>query len=369
MTENKSLKWFALIQRELQEYRVSIVWTPIVIAAVLALIMLGSILLANRISALGEAIVEVISHEEITNGMKISIHVEGDEVEILKEQELSGAPTTASVPETHRVQADTSPVEEDDWNFSKDWTFEPKKRDTKKPSVSAAAQDSSDSFNPLLNMLHSLMLMVLVFVSANYLLGCLYNDRKDRSILFFKSMPVSERQEVLVRFSVAVFVAPVIFIGVSLLVQLIGVLMAMLLVWRMEMDPFTTVLANIQFGSLLLNQVGGWLLTALWIAPVYAWLMLASAWAKRSPFMMAVAPVIGAILLERIFVGSDYVSTAITHHVPHFTAGAEGASAVGYYIEGIDLLGQDYIGLVLGLVFTALALAAAVYLRRYRFEI
>jgi hypothetical protein len=339
-----------LVRRELQEYRNSLVWTPVAIAASLALVMLLSVLLANRISAMGDAVLEVIMQDHAAHGLNISIHIDDDSTEITR---------------NYRVERQEN-VNEKDWDFSRDWTFKPEMRD--KPAGGAGAagggQDEA-TLNPVLSLLHNFMLMVLFLVSANYLLGCLYNDRRDRSILFWKSLPVSEWQEVLSKFAVVVLVVPAVFVAVSLLSQVASSLLAMLMVWRMDKDPYELVLGNIEFGSLVFNQVSGWVLTALWIAPVYAWLMLASAAARRSPFMFAIAPVIGLAIIERILLGTEFISGAVAGHLPH----ANEASTVGFYSYGPDWLSQDLVSIGAGLVFTALALWAAVYLRRTRFEI
>jgi len=95
-------------------------------------------------------------------------------------------------------------------------------------------------------------------------------------------------------------------------------------------------------------------------------LLLASAAAKRSPFMLAFAPVIGLVLVERIFLGSEYIALAIFRHLPHFVDGGE---SVAFYLYGPDWSAINYPSLIGGLVFAAAALWGAVYLRRYRFEI
>jgi hypothetical protein len=342
----QSHRVFTLVQRELQEYKNSLFWTPVAIALSLAVIMLLSVLLANRVSVMGDAIMQVIVHEESASGMNITIHID-DKDEVSYE---------------YRVEQQEGPVDEDDWDFSREWHFKPK-----------AGTDSNeqtgkkvDSLNPMLNMLHSFMVMILVLVSVNYLLGSLYNDRKDRSILFWKSMPVSEWEEVLSKLAVALVVAPAIFIAVSIVTQLACVVLAMLVVWRMDMDAFQLVLGNIDFVPLFLNQIGGWVLTALWVAPAYAWLLLASAAARRSPFMLAIAPVVGLMLIEGVFLGTEYVVSAVLNHLPHYT---DGGSAVGFYFYGPDWSSLNFTGILLGLLFAAVAIAVAVYLRRYRFEI
>jgi ABC-2 type transport system permease protein len=345
MSALKSLRYYTLVQRELQEYRVSLIVTPLVIALVLSLLMLGSVLVAKRITAMGDVFLEMVMMEEFDIEPVITIDFDED-------------PAPGEVV----IAPDVEAVDENEWDFGREWRFKPTQRE---PSSEFESTELG-SLNPLLNVIHSFMLLVLILVTVNYLLACLYSDRKDRSILFWKSMPVSEWEEVLARLAIALVVAPAVFIAVSLLLQTVFILLAMLMVWRMEMDPYATILGNLNLGDLLLQQIGGWVLTALWVAPVYGWLMLASAWARRSPFMVAVAPVLGLMLLEGILLGTDRVLNAVSNHVPHYVGGH---SAGGFYLDGRFWAGLDYISLLSGLVFAALTIAGAVYLRRYRFDV
>jgi hypothetical protein len=348
MPDSTPQGFFTLVQRELQEYRNSLVMTPVVIALVLCTMMLISVLLANRISAMGDAVMEVIMKDEAFTGVNVTIHIDDD---------------TPGTNRDIRILPDDS-TDDDDWDFSRDWRFQPEPRPDGEPGQKAES-GRDDGLNPVLHMLHNFMLMILLLVSANYLLGCLYNDRRDRSILFWKSMPVSEVREVLSKFFVALLVAPAIFIGVSLLAQVASSLLAMLLVWRMDKDPFELVLGNIEFGRLVFNQLSGWLLTALWLAPVYAWLMLASAAARRSPFLLAIGPAIALALAEGLLLGTEHLGTAITRHFPH----ADESGAVGFYVGAPDWLSQDLVSIGAGLLSAAVALWIAAYLRRTRFEL
>ncbi|MFT6957100.1 MAG: ABC-2 type transport system permease protein [Halieaceae bacterium] len=347
MHDSPSSRIFSLVRRELQEYKTSLVWTPIIIAVTLTLIMLASVLLANRISVMGDTLLKVVLQEQSTKGMNIRIHIDSDDEE------------SQSIQYTIEQELEV-PVDED-WDFDREWAFTP----DSKSKLDSGLDDGVKNLNPLLTVVHLISLMVLVFVTANYLLGALFSDRKDRSILFWRSMPVSEWEEVLTKLGVALIVAPFIFITISLLTQLMVVAMSMLLVWRMEMDPFQLVLGNIEFGTLFVDQVGGWILTALLIAPAYAWLLLASAAAKRSPFMLTVAPLLGVVLLEPIFLGSEYIANAASRHIPHISE----VGAVGFYWDGPNWAMIDYASVVAGLIFCAAVLWLTVYLRKYRWEI
>ncbi|MEH6568576.1 MAG: hypothetical protein V7709_05845, partial [Halioglobus sp.] len=301
MSDSRSVRMFTLARREMQECRNSLLWAPLGIAVALVVIMLLSVLLANRVSLVGDTLLQVLLHEESANGMNINIQID----------ETDGQRSSS-----YTIKKGDSGAPSEDWDFSKDWEFEPKTGPELQVEIQEELDSKIENLNPVLNMVHNFFLLVLFMVSIHYLLATLYNDRKDQSILFWRSMPVSEWEEVLSKFAIAMIVAPAIFIAVSLLIQVAYILMAMLWVWRSDMDPFSLVLGNIEFLPLVFNQIAGWLLTALWLAPIYAWLLLASAAAKRSPFFFAVAPAIALVLVERIFVGSKFVATAIGHHMP-----------------------------------------------------
>lgn len=350
MDKDGSSRMYALVKKELLEYRNSLVLTPVVIAVLVTVVMLMSVLLADRISVMGEVMIDVLKEQAANGEMSIRIQIDGD----------SGNDVTYQ----YEIHEQTEPVADEDWNFSREWNFNP--RSTPDPVAKPSAGAPQASLNPVFNLVHNFMLLVLVGVTINYLLGSLFNDRKDRSILFWKSMPVSEWEEVGARLLVALAVAPAIYLAVSIVTQLVSVVLSMLLVYRMDMDPFELILGKVDFAGLLVNQVGGWVVAALWLAPVYAWLLLASAGARRSPFMLAVAPVVGLVLLEELFIGTRYISAAVGSHLPHYVSGG---SAVGFSFEGLEWFPVDMSGLGLGLLFAAGALWFTVWLRRYRFEL
>jgi len=361
MPANNDQTWFALIQREVQEYRLSFVWTPVLLAILLSIFMFFSVIAAQRTSAVGDAILAVFTSEERAGGMLIVIPGDADDDETDDQLPLEQEPV-------YSVESEDDAADDQDWDFSQQRPEESATRRASPPS-----KDSNDitdfeltNLNPIFNAMHGVFLAVLTLVSMAYLLGTLYNDRKDRSILFYKSMPVSDWQDVLAKFAVALVIAPVIFILMSLLTQLIMMLLSMWLVAQMDLDPMTTIVGNLELASLVFGQISGWLLTVLWIAPAYAWLMLASAAAKRSPFMLAVTPLVALVAIEQIFFGSSFVVTAIENHVPHYDAGG---TVIGFYLFGPNWSAVMSTSLVAGLIFAAAVLSAAVYLRKYRFDL
>ena len=341
---------YTLVKRELQEYRISLLITPLVIAATLIVVMLASILLADRISFMGEMMINSIVESRGSGDMRITIQIDEEGTDISQQ---------------YRIREQADPLPEEEWDFSREWDFDPGTTpDTAKPENDGEREEGS--LNTIFNMLHSFMVLVLVAVTANYLLGCLFNDRKDRSILFWKSMPTSDWQQVGAKLLVALVAAPAIYIAVSLIMQLVTTSLAMVLVWRLDGDPAETVLANIEVLPLLVNPLASWTIAALWIAPLYAWLMLASAGAKRSPFMLAVAPVLALVVLEQMLMGSEFFATAVSAHLPHYVDSSE---AVTFYFSGSEWTHIDVVKIAGGLLFAGAAIWATVWLRRYRFEL
>jgi hypothetical protein len=347
MNQGMKLKVFTLLQREVQEYRNSFLLTPLTIGGLLILLMLASVLFANRIAFMSDAVMEMLADEHERGGVNITITIDDDK----QNQEY------VIVDETVDEELDS-----EDWNFSREWTFNPEGKEKGLDEV----HEHVDSLNPVLNVLHGLFLAVMLLISIHYLLASLHSDRRDRSVLFWKSMPVSEWQEIGTKMATVSLVIPGIYIAISIITQLAYVLLAMLLVWRMDMNAGETVLENINFVSLFLGQLGGALVWMLWTAPFYAWLLLSSAAARRSPLMVALAVPIALVFVTRVFLKTDFFTSAIGNHIPHIVEGDAGS--MGFYMYGPNWLTLDYLGMLLGLVVAGIMLAAAVWFRKHRFE-
>ncbi|MEP5766460.1 MAG: hypothetical protein ABJ308_17800 [Halieaceae bacterium] len=366
MELSKTVKIHTLLQRELQEYRNSLLITPLTIGGLLLLLMLGSVLFAGRLAIMGDGVMHMLMSEDSGSGVNISINIDDDSDTEIVRQELLVSPEGGLLEPAQELIIIEEPDAGDaeDWNFSGEWSFSPPHRQTRTNS----SEEEEETLNPVLNGVHMLFLFIMFIVSINFLLGTLYQDRKDRSILFWKSMPVSEWEEVLSKLAIASLVVPLVFLAVSIVTQLISVLLAMLLVWRMDGHSTEVVLGNIQFVPLILNQLGGMVVWILWTLPVYAWLLLASAAAKRSPFMLGFAIPLGLVFIETVFIGSSYVLSAIGSHIPRMINGDDTLS-MGFYAYGPVWSSLDYVGMLLGVGFAALVIAGAVWLRRHRFEL
>jgi len=139
---------------------------------------------------------------------------------------------------------------------------------------------------------------VLGFVVFFFCLGALYDERKDRSVLFWKSLPVSDTATVLSKIAIALIVAPVItFVVATVMSELCGLLICLsaevegLHVFGQVYGNASLYLAPFQVAAILPVYV-------LWALPAVGWLLMVSAWARTKPFLWAVgAPLLAGLLL------------------------------------------------------------------------
>ena len=140
---------------------------------------------------------------------------------------------------------------------------------------------------------------VLAFVVFFYALGSLYDDRRDRSILFWKSLPVSDAQTVLSKAAWALVLAPLWAIGVGLL---IGVALWVISALTITVNGLPA--AHAVFTQSHPMRIIGGVLASLpvymvWALPTVGWLMFCSAWARSKPFLWAVLiPVLACVVIS-----------------------------------------------------------------------
>jgi ABC-2 type transport system permease protein len=139
---------------------------------------------------------------------------------------------------------------------------------------------------------------ILGFVVFFFFLGSLFDERKDRSVLFWKSLPISDTATVLSKIAIALIVAPLITLIVATLGSILMLLLMCITAEIEGLHVFGQVLSN---PSLYLApfQVAAILpVYILWALPTVGWLMMVSAWARTKPFLWAVGvPVLTGVLL------------------------------------------------------------------------
>jgi ABC-2 type transport system permease protein len=144
--------------------------------------------------------------------------------------------------------------------------------------------------------------VVLAFVVFFYLLGALYDDRKDRSILFWKSLPASDTLTVLSKLLVAMVLAPLIFWVVFILTQVVMGIIASVMVISVGENPWTLFLSVVNPLEAWFMLLVSYLAASIWFLPIYGWLLLVSSFAPRIPLLFAVLPPVVFAILQ-IWIG------------------------------------------------------------------
>ncbi len=220
-----------------------------------------------------------------------------------------------------------------------------------------------------------MMLMFTVFlVGVFYCLDALHGERRDRSILFWKSLPVSDLTTVLSKATVPLVILPLLAFAITICVQLIMLLMTSVVLIFHGVSPATTWTHFSVFQNWIV-LLYGLVALALWHAPIYGWLLLVSGWARRATFLWAVLPWLAIFIVEKIAFNPAHFAAMIGRRL---TGSFENAFVVvkqphGAVVPVVDRLTQlDPVkflsspGLWIGLAFAAAFLTAAVRQRRYR---
>jgi ABC-2 type transport system permease protein len=134
----------------------------------------------------------------------------------------------------------------------------------------------------------ALITVVLGFVVFFYCLGSLYDDRRDRSVLFWKSLPISDTSTVLSKVLSATVLAPVIAVGVGIVAGMLQLLIVAVVLSFHGINVWQLLVLAHPF-RVMANLIGYLPLYLLWALPSVGWLMLCSAWARSKPFLWAVA--------------------------------------------------------------------------------
>lgn len=225
--------------------------------------------------------------------------------------------------------------------------------------------------------------LIAGIVLSFYALDCLYADRRDRSVLFWKSLPVSDAATVLAKFGVVMLVVP---LGAYVLAVATDLVVRGILTLRtgaglmVEQFPLWDTRAWLQTQALLALLLAA---TLLWYAPLAAWLLVISAWARRNVVMWALLPPLVIALVERLALHTSRFWDFITDRMePAFPvmAGVEAqvrASIVTIHREQVVSLPRLFEQIdvtsvflnwqmLLGLVTAAVLLFVAIRLRRWR---
>ena len=214
----------------------------------------------------------------------------------------------------------------------------------------------------------ALIMATTFFIALYYCLDALHGERRDRSILFWKSLPVSDLTTVLSKASIPLVIIPVLSFVITVVVLFVMLLFnsAVLLGSGVSVAPLWTELSLFQMLLLLLYHLV--MIHVLWYAPIYAWLLMVSGWARRAALLWAVLPLLAIAFVEKIAFNTTHFAAMLKDRA---TGGAAAIPMPGMlpmdqmtHITPGHFLSSP--GLWIGLALAGLFLATAVRVRRYR---
>ena len=220
-----------------------------------------------------------------------------------------------------------------------------------------------------------LLMGTFLIVAIIYCLDALYGERRDRSILFWKSLPVSDVTTVLAKASIPIVVFPLVTFAITVVTQWIMLLLStvVLLGSGVSVTALWDHVPLFQMSLRLLDHLVGF--HGLWYAPFYCWLLLVSAWARRAPFLWATLPPFAIGIVEKIAFNTSYFAGMLQYR---FTGDSETASFGARSMPVANSMPMESLtrvlpvhflftpGMWIGLAVAAGFLAAAIRLRRYR---
>ena len=215
-----------------------------------------------------------------------------------------------------------------------------------------------------------LMLVTAFVIGAFYSLEALSSEGRDRSILFWKSLPVSDRTAVLAKACIPLLVLPLLTFAAIVAMHLALLLLstAALLVQGDSVAPLWREVQPLRLWTTLLYALAA---MALWLAPIHGFLLLVSGWARKTAALWAVLPLLALGVLEKLTMDTTHVAAAVTYRL------------IGWYGEAFAVRAPEHVpfsplaslapgrflvtpGLWLGLALAAAFVFAAVRLRRHR---
>lgn len=214
-----------------------------------------------------------------------------------------------------------------------------------------------------------LMMLTTLAVGMFYCLDALYGERRDRSILFWKSLPLSDLETVLSKAITPVVILPLVTFGIAVVTQWIMLLVSSAVLLGSGLSVATLWAHGSLFQTWLTLLYHLLTVHGLWYAPIYGWLLLVSAWARRAPFLWAALPPLAIAAVEKIAFNTSHFGAMLVQRIiggpadDGIMASSLSMDPLMHFTPGRFLISP---GLWIGLAVTAGFLAAAVWLRRQR---
>jgi len=227
-------------------------------------------------------------------------------------------------------------------------------------------------------------LIAMWFLAIFYCLDALYAERKDKSILFWRSLPITDAETVVSKLLTVFIAIPLATIAAVIISHLLNLIIISIWLAAEGANPMRFIWGAVPLFDTWVAVSTILIAMPIWMAPLLGWFLFISAWAKRGPFLRAVLPIAILPILEYIVFRSWTFGEAILARLSIFTmpifdsiknSGFDEDNLRSMLLENLSLVSWlDYgkfltsIEVWAGLIVCGLFVTAAIYVRRYRGE-
>jgi ABC-2 type transport system permease protein len=308
--------FWTLMKREYLDHRGGMFWTPLVVSTVMSILM---VIAAVQILTHVNGNVTFNTSDDFNTGMADGTVTKPDGSVITKETKLlpdGSKQKTVTVKDKNgeqRVRVTVDVNENGDQSGGNINLNGVDFHDMKGLAGSLNHMSSKDrldgarTYGAMTSAIGASALLISLFVVPFLLLSSLFDERQDRSILFWKSMPVSDRKTVLTKLLANSAGTFAIALAFGMVVHFITLIVTTLVASHYGFNSVGDLWHLPTIASAWVNWILLALLYLMWALPVYAWLMLVSAASPRAPFLFAFLIPGGLALLEVASFKSHFV--------------------------------------------------------------
>jgi ABC-2 type transport system permease protein len=213
----------------------------------------------------------------------------------------------------------------------------------------------------------ALIMGTAFIVGIFYSLDALYGERRDRSILFWKSLPVSDLTTVLSKITIPLVILPLLSFAIAVVTQWLMLVLSSVVLLGSGLSVATLWTQSSFFHVSLMLLYHIVTVHGLWYAPIYGWLLLVSGWARRAPFIWAFLPPFVICGVEKIAFNTSHFAAMLQYRLtgPEASTLAPGSTLMDQMAALTPAQFFSTPGLWIGLAIAAAFFAAAVRLRRH----
>lgn len=228
----------------------------------------------------------------------------------------------------------------------------------------------------------TVFLIAMWFLVIFYCLDALYAERKDKSILFWRSLPITDAETVASKLLTVFIAIPLATLAAVVVSHLLNLIIVSIWLAAEGANPGRFIWGAVPLFDTWAAVATILIAVPIWMAPLLGWFLFISSWAKSGPLLRAVLPIAILPILEYIVFRSWTLGEAIVTRLSLVTMPIfDSITSAGFDEDDLDSILATNLSLVswldygsflgslevwAGLIVCGLFSTAAIYMRRYR---